>query len=165
MIISSKPLPPPRNSNWEIHIDGATLGANPSAVGSAGLTVWVNGLLYYACTYQKIVATNNSVEFFALLKALKWAREHDMQKVSIFTDSDIVAKWAQGVAQLKDPQMLRLAAGCHHFRQYLSFNVTWVSRQDEKQAFTDYVSKLGLAEECEFKTQSQHKLLLGAYYE
>lgn len=165
MIISSKPARPPIGATWKIHIDGATFGSNPSAIGSAGLTVWVNNLLYHAETHQKIGSTNNQAEFFALYRALRWARNHDMQSVDIYTDSDLVTKWASGKSVLKDPQMLRLAAACHHFRQYLSFSVYWVPRNDEHQAFTDYVAKLGLDSAFEMKTAKQHKLLLGSYYE
>jgi ribonuclease HI len=165
MIITSKPSRPPIDAAWKIHIDGATFGSNPSAIGSAGLTVWVNGLLYHAETHQKIMSTNNQAEFFALLRALRWARDHDMQHVDIYTDSDLVTKWANGKADLQNAQMLRLAAGCHHFRQYIDFSVFWVPRGDEHQSFTDYVAKLGLVNPIKAVTDSHHKLLLSAYYD
>lgn len=165
MIISSKPKCPPLDANWKIHIDGATFGSNPSAIGSAGLTVWVNNTLYHAETFQQIGSTNNRAEFFALMKSLFWARNRGLHNIDIYSDSDIVVKWANGHAQLKDEHLLRLAAACDHTRFQINFNVYWVSRDDEHQAFTDYVAKLGLANEVEFKTAKQHKLLIGAYYE
>lgn len=164
MILSSKPLKPARDSTWVLHIDGATYGTNPSAIGSAGVTVWVNGLLYLAFTKQKIVATNNNTEFFALLQALKWAHSKMMHSVTIYSDSDLVCKWAANKSLLKDPKLIRLAAACHHYRQFLSFEVIWVPRNEERQALTDYVSKLGLTEEIEFKTEKQHRFLLETYY-
>jgi ribonuclease HI len=165
MILSSKPARPPIDAVWKIHIDGATYGSNPSSVGSAGLTVWVSELLYHAETHQKILSTNNQAEFFALMKALRWANEHDMQRVDIYTDSDLVCKWASGSSTLRDPQMLRLAAACQHYRQYVDFKVYWVPRSDEKQAFTDYIAKLGLDSPIKMVTAAHHKLLISAYYE
>jgi ribonuclease HI len=165
MIISSKPHPPAKGSTWEFHVDGATLGSNPSEIGSAAITVWVNGLLYHAETFQQINTTNNRIEFVALFHALKWAHNHFMKEVTVYTDSDIVAKWARGEANIKDDDLLRIIAGITHYKHFLSFSVIWVPRSQEKQAFTDYVSKLGLTHEMSFKTRKDHKLLIGAYYE
>ena len=165
MIISSKPCKPPLDAKWIIHIDGATLTTNPSSIGAGGFTVWVNGLLYHAEACTQIGSSNNRAEFFALLKALKWAHCHWMHDVDIRSDSDILVKWANGGAQLKDERLLRLAAGCNHYRQFFSYDVTWVSRTDERQAFTDYIAKLGLVNDVVFNTAKQHKYLIGAYYE
>lgn len=164
MIISSKPTRPPVDSTWVIHTDGATYGENPSMIGSGGFTVWVNNCLYHAESAQQIDSTNNRAEFFALIRALRWAREHDMTHADIFTDSDLVVKAMSGVAKLRDPSIVRLAGGCKSFLPFMTINVGWVSREDEKQQFTDYVAKLGLDSPIKFQTKAHHDLVIGSFY-
>ena len=164
MIITSKPVPPAKDCTWLIHTDGATYGSNPSMIGSGGFTVWCNGLLYYAASHQQIDTTNNKIEFFALLRALRWAQEFDMKSVHVKSDSDLVVKAMSGEAKLKDPEILRLAGGCKSFLPFMAIRVEWVSREDERQQFTDYVAKLGLSEPIAFKTKAHHDLVIASFY-
>ena len=165
MILSAKPGVPPIDAEWIIHTDGATLGKSPSAVGSAALTVWVNGMVYHAETHQKIRTSNNEIEFFALLRALMWCDKHYIDNIDIYTDSMLLQQWSEGIAKLKNKDIRRLGDDCYAFRNRIDFRVHWVPREEEKQQFTDYISKLGLLSDVRMATLQQHKLLIGAYYE
>lgn len=165
MILSSKPGVPPIDAKWIIHTDGATLGKSPSAVGSAALTVWVNGMVYHAETHQKIKTSNNEIEFFALLRALMWCDAHYISDIDIYTDSMLLQQWGQGIAKLKNKAIRRLGDDCYAFRSRIDYRVHWVPREEEKQQFTDYISKLGLLSDVRMATVQQHKVLIGAYYE
>jgi ribonuclease HI len=101
---------------------------------------------------------------FALSKALQWATKRDMPQVDIYTDSDIVYKWANGLSTLRNPGMIRLANICSKLGEVMPFRVTWVGRGEERQAFTDYIAKLGLHQDIVLSTAKQHALILGGYY-
>jgi hypothetical protein len=155
-----KPIPP--TNNWKIHIDGATFKTNPSPIGAGGFTVWLNDLFYHGETHQHIGASNNRTELFSLTKALAWAHSRDMSDVQIYTDSDIVYKWASGRAELRDPGMVRLADICNAIP--ITYTVTLVPRDTPLQAFTDYIVKLGLEQDMKISSQQQHKLIIENYY-
>ena len=164
MIISSKPQRPAPDSTWVIHTDGATYGSNPSMVGSGGFTVWCNGLFYHGETHQQMDTTNNQIEFFALLRALSWAHKRDFKHIEVRCDSDLVVKAMADEAKLKHPDILRLAGGCKSFLAFHTINVEWVSREDEKQRFTDFVAKLGLDSEVVINTRALHEITIEAFY-
>ena len=163
MILSAKPAIIPVGARWKIHTDGALLGPNPAAVGSGGFTVWVNDLLYHAETRQKIGATNNQCEFFAVYCALDWCQAHYLHDIDIYTDSKLVLNWSNGVSLLKDQAIVQLAKDCDSFRSRVAFRVHWVKRTDRYQALTDFIAKSGLISPVKYSSVAQHRQLLGAY--
>jgi ribonuclease HI len=50
--------------------------------------------------------TNNVAEYTGLLAALTWAREHGIEDLSLFGDSELVVKQLQGTYKVKAPHLL-----------------------------------------------------------
>lgn len=165
-ITSHRNTRPSLEAEWVLHIDGATLGSNPSSVGGAGLTVWADSKLYYAQHCAMVgSSTNNSAEFFALVHALGWAQKSAHLTPLIRTDSDIVYRWADGQSTLNDPRLLLLAQQCRDFRLFLDYKVEWVGRDSSpQQQLTDYIAKLGCGGDGKYQTLESHKALIHSYY-
>ena len=92
---------------FHIHIDGASRG-NP---GQAGFGVYVSrpdgtevaGLYGYLGQ-----ATNNVAEYQALLHALRYALAHNVRRVRVYSDSELVVRQMDGTYRVKHKDMVPL---------------------------------------------------------
>ena len=165
-VTSAFSLPTASLTDWTVYVDGATFGSNPALVGAGAFTVWCGGArLYYAESSPLLDATNNRAEFFAFTRALRWLRSHGLQGVTVYTDSDILSKWANGAATLKNPHLLTLARQGENLIYDTRVTTEWVPRTNQRLAFTDYLASYGGdAKLLRFSTLAAHSLLIGGYY-
>lgn len=90
-----------------MYTDGAARG-NP---GPAGIGVVIyddnNAILDEYCAYLG-TATNNEAEYRALIAGLERAARHVPCSLSIFMDSELVARQMNGVYRVKHPNLIGL---------------------------------------------------------
>jgi ribonuclease HI len=90
-----------------VHIDGASRG-NP---GEAGFGVHVQdgqGRVRAELYGYLGKASNNVAEYQGLLHALRWALRHDVKRVRIFSDSELVVRQINGEYRVKHADLLPL---------------------------------------------------------
>jgi ribonuclease HI len=157
---------PPRDAVWTIHTDGATLGSNPSTIGGTGMTVWVDGCLYYA-QHQSMVgsASNNSAEFFAVFKAIDWCFKNCHLFPTIKTDSTIVAQYfSERGAAITEPRLKKIIKACSQLSYFVTPTVELVKRDSSTQhLLTDFVAKMGCYSTGVYQTAEAHTALIAAF--
>ena len=161
---SARPLSVTNAGEWEMYVDGATFATNPSSLGSLGFTVWYNGKLFFAFHSTLIgEVTGNLAEFAGLYRALLWASQHCIGNLTIYSDSDGLVTWFNGGSNLRNAKVKKLADSINRIRHSVDATLLWVSRDNERQQFTDFISKLGIYNEAGYSTYDAHTALL-AYY-
>ena len=117
-----------------LHIDGGSRG-NP---GDAGFGVHVTAPdgSEVAELYGYIgQATNNVAEYQALLHGLRYALDHGVRRVLVFSDSELVVKQIGGAYRVKHPAMIPLHREARDLmRRFEEVRVTHVRRELNKDA-------------------------------
>lgn len=117
-----------------LHIDGGSRG-NP---GDAGFGVHVTAPdgAEVAALYGYIgQATNNVAEYQALLHGLRYAIDHGVRRVLVFSDSELVVRQIGGAYRVKHPAMIPLhREAMALMRQFEEVRVTHVRRELNKEA-------------------------------
>ncbi len=126
---------------WIVHVDGAARG-NP---GPAGIGILIED---HAGNVVKEIGeplgqtTNNVAEYTAMVRALEEARALGCDRISIFTDSELMAHQINGRYAVKAAHLLPLyQRACLLLRQFKSATVTHVRREHNKRA--DALSNIG----------------------
>ena len=88
----------------EVYIDGASLG-NPGPAGVG--VVFLDGDAKPMRQFSKYLgeATNNVAEYLALIYALQEAHQIGCPKVSVKTDSELLARQLNGQYKVRDAQL------------------------------------------------------------
>lgn len=95
---------PPASPEIILHIDGGSRG-NPGPA-AYGVTVEdANGAPLAALSKFIGRTTNNVAEYHGLLAALEYAVENHHRRVSILTDSELLARQMEGVYKVKSPDL------------------------------------------------------------
>ena len=117
-----------------LHIDGGSRG-NP---GDAGFGVHVTAPdgSEVAELYGYIgQATNNVAEYQTLLHGLRYALDHGVRRVLVFSDSELVVKQIGGSYRVKHPAMIPLHREARELmRRFEEVRVTHVRRELNKEA-------------------------------
>jgi ribonuclease HI len=117
-----------------IHIDGGSRG-NP---GEAGFGVHVEdaaGAVVAELYGYLGRTTNNVAEYHGLLHGLRWALARGVQRVRVFSDSELVVKQIAGSYRVKHPNMVplyRQAMGL--LARFAEAPVTHVRREQNRDA-------------------------------
>ncbi|HUJ89831.1 MAG TPA: ribonuclease HI family protein [Syntrophorhabdales bacterium] len=119
---------------WHIYIDGASLG-NPGRSGAGivgydeeGNEVWREGI-------HLGTMTNNMAEYEALVRALRKAREMAVTIVSVYTDSELVAKQVLGAYRAKNDRLRKyLQEAKDLIDEFNGFEIKYISREKNKLA-------------------------------
>ena len=81
------------------------------------------------------VATNNTAEYYALILALQQALMLNIKELTLFTDSELVAKQFSGEYKIKDASLKLLFVLVSHLSQgFSALQVTHVPREKNKRA-------------------------------
>jgi len=121
-------------SGWHIYIDGASLG-NPGRSGAGivsydaeGNEVWREGI-------HLGTMTNNMAEYEALVRALRKAREMAVTMVSVYTDSELVAKQVLGSYRVKNDRLKKyLQEAKDLINEFNRFEIKYIPREKNKLA-------------------------------
>jgi len=119
---------------WHIYIDGASLG-NPGRSGAGivgydeeGNEVWREGI-------HLGTMTNNMAEYEALVRALRKAREMAITMVSVYTDSELVAKQVLGTYRVKNDRLKKyLQEAKDLIDEFNDFEIKYIPREKNKLA-------------------------------
>lgn len=117
-----------------LHIDGGSRG-NPGDAGF-GVHVTTPDGTEVAALYGYIgQATNNVAEYQALLHGLRYALEHGVRRVLVFSDSELVVRQIAGAYRVKHPAMVPLhREALALMKKFAEVRVSHVRREQNKEA-------------------------------
>ena len=125
-----------------LFIDGASKG-NPGHAG-IGIRIEEDGKCraehceYIGCT------TNNVAEYRALIKGLEMAAEFRANRVTVFSDSELVVRQMNGAYKVKSGGLLPLYQTAHkQSRTFDGFQIRHVRREENREA--DRLANQGIA--------------------
>ncbi len=124
-----------------LFIDGASKG-NPGRAG-IGIRMETEGrLLMTHCEYIGR-ATNNTAEYRALIKALELAAQRRANRVTVFSDSELVVRQMNGHYKVKSKTLLPLYQTAQtQSKIFDRFQIKYVPRARNKEA--DRLANLGI---------------------
>ena len=96
---------PPAESSSELftaHCDGGSRG-NPGPSGYGAVIEDANGRIVAELSGFLGIRTNNYAEYAGLLGVLKWAVEHNVQRLRVISDSELMVKQMQGNYKVSSP--------------------------------------------------------------
>lgn len=127
---------------WHIYIDGAS-SCNPGHAG-AGLVIYdAHGNEIGRESAYLGEMTNNMAEYEALIRALAKACLAGAKKVSVYTDSLLVANQVTGKYKIKSTTLQQYADRAKNLiRKFDYFEVKYIPREDNKAA--DKLAKEGI---------------------
>ncbi|XP_025678305.1 uncharacterized protein [Arachis hypogaea] len=88
--------------DWNLYVDGSS---NKARIGAGVILESDQGTQLELSLRFKLPASNNQAEYEAQLAGLKLVREVGAQKLTIFSDLQIVTSQIEGRYQAKDPTM------------------------------------------------------------
>jgi ribonuclease HI len=89
---------------WHIYVDGASSG-NPGESGAGIVVLDDEGCEVFRDSRYLGQMTNNMAEYEALLYALQKAGESTVRHVSVYTDSELVAKQVCGEYKVRNERL------------------------------------------------------------
>lgn len=95
-------------------IDGAARG-NPGQAGAGAALIDSHGNILAEISQYLGKATNNEAEYQALIVGLKMANERGFSKLSIQTDSELLARQINGSYKIKEPRLKKLFVEAQQF--------------------------------------------------
>jgi probable phosphoglycerate mutase len=126
------------------YIDGGARG-NPGPAGYGVRIESEDGTLIEELHAPLGIATNNVAEYNGLLAALRWAVDHDVEKLHIRSDSELLVKQMLGAYKVKHPGLQPLATQARLLSMQLG-GVTFEHVRREHNAEADRLSNLGMDE-------------------
>ena len=125
-----------------LFIDGASRG-NPGDAG-IGIRIEAGGELFAEhCEYIGC-ATNNVAEYHALIKSLEMASEFKANRVTVFSDSELVVRQMNGAYKVKSGGLLPLYQTAQTLsKTFDGFRIEHVRREQNREA--DRLANQGIA--------------------
>ena len=125
-----------------LFIDGASKG-NPGHAG-IGIRIEADGeVLKEYCEYIGCT-TNNVAEYRALIKGLEIAAQFKANRVTVFSDSELVVRQMNGTYKVKSEGLLPLYQTAQmQSRTFDGFQIQHVRREQNKEA--DQLANQGIA--------------------
>lgn len=84
------------------HCDGGSRG-NPGPAGYGAVIEDSKGRVLAELSEFLGIQTNNYAEYHGLLGVLKWAVEHNVKRITVISDSELMVKQMQGKYAVKSP--------------------------------------------------------------
>jgi len=115
---------------------GRRRSGDPLPVAAIGALLQTRRLVTVAQISRPIgPATHNVAEYQALIEGLKLAREHGIEHIRVFMDSELVVDQVNGVSAVKEARLSALHADVSSLRAlFKSFRVSWVPREMNAEA-------------------------------
>ena len=80
-------------------------------------------------------ATHNVAEYRALIQGLKLARDHGIERVRVFMDSELVVDQVNGVSAVRQAHLMELhEVACSLSAEFTSIRISWVPREMNAEA-------------------------------
>ncbi|XP_072071638.1 uncharacterized protein [Arachis hypogaea] len=124
------------STTWKLCVDGSS---NKIRSGAGIILVNQEGTQIEVSLKFEFPASNNQVEYEALIAGLKLVEEVGATKVVVFSDSQVVTSQINGEYQAKDPNMKRYLV-LEYLRRFSETEVRHITRDLNSRA--DALSKL-----------------------
>lgn len=116
------------------HIDGASRG-NPGPAAYGVVLESDEGALLTTLSKTIGHTTNNVAEYHGLLAALEYAQQHDIRRLKVLSDSELMARQIQGAYKVKSPDLKPLYERARSAIARLeSFSIEHVRREHNREA-------------------------------
>ena len=126
---------------WTVHVDGAARG-NPGPAGIGIVIADETGNVVKEVGEPLGHTTNNVAEYKAMIRALEEARQLGCERITVYTDSELMAHQLNGRYMVKAEHLLPLFQRARGLlRLFTSATVTHVRREKNKRA--DALSNIG----------------------
>ena len=123
-----------RPSQITIRVDGASRG-NPGPAGIGAVLTDGAGRVIAQVSEYLGEATNNVAEFCALIAALEEALKSGSLRVTVLTDSELLARQVTGLYRVKNQQLQWLHALIQRLaRGFQKFEIRHIPREENRQA-------------------------------
>jgi probable phosphoglycerate mutase len=123
-----------KSSEVIVHIDGASRG-NPGPAAYGVVMESSDGSKLAGFSEHLGETTNNVAEYQALLAALEYALGHDYRRITVQTDSELLARQIEGVYKVKSPGLKLLQERAQQMIARLeSFSIRHVPREENQEA-------------------------------
>jgi len=123
------------------HVDGAARG-NPGPAGMGVVLTDGEGNVVKEIAEPLGITTNNVAEYSALIRALEEARALGCSRITVHTDSELMARQLNGMYAVKAEHLLPLfRRALYLLAQFESATVTHTRRENNRRA--DTLSNLG----------------------
>jgi ribonuclease HI len=131
--------PRPRPGLYTLHTDGGIVAApgGASGEGAIGAVLKNSDNLLVEAISEPIghVDDHHVAEFRALLEGLMMAKRHGVDKIRVFTDSELLVKSVLDDVQLKSAQLLELRSRAREaFLTFSDRELSWVPREMNTEA-------------------------------
>jgi probable phosphoglycerate mutase len=128
---------PPAEASSELftaHCDGGSRG-NPGPSGYGAVIEDFQGRVVAELSQFLGIRTNNFAEYSGLLGVLKWAAEHNIQRLRVISDSELMVKQMQGKYKVASPILRPLFEEARKLsRRINSFEIRHTLRGGNKHA-------------------------------
>lgn len=133
-----------------IWTDGASRG-NPGPC-ALGLEVRdsQNRLIHQERAFLEDNNTNNFAEYKAVIRALELAIQHDVQKLSLFSDSQLIIRQLGGQYKVKSPHIKPLFEQCQKLSQKIP-KISWRHIFREQNTGADALANQALDENLKIR--------------
>ncbi|XP_065015425.1 uncharacterized protein LOC135642869 [Musa acuminata AAA Group] len=119
---------------WTLHVDGS---ANSRGAGAGLVLLAPNGRSFERSLRFGFKATNNEVEFEALLAGLRLALEMQVAVIRVLTDSQLVAEQLSGGYEARDATMAKYLARVRDLTdKFPYFTLSNIPREENERAGT-----------------------------
>lgn len=131
--------PRPKPGLYTLHTDGGIVAAPGQAAGEAAIGAVLknsDNLLVEAIS-ESIgrVDDHHVAEFRALVEGLAMAKRHNVDKIRVFTDSELVVKSVRDDGNLKSEELQKLQAEARDlYRRFTDRELCWVPREMNTEA-------------------------------
>jgi probable phosphoglycerate mutase len=124
------------------HIDGASRG-NPGPAAYGVVLESPDGVPLTTLSKAIGHTTNNVAEYHGLLAALEYALQHNVRRLKVLSDSELMARQIQGAYKVKSPDLKPLFERARSaIAQLESFSIEHVRREHNREA--DKLANLAL---------------------
>ena len=147
------------------YVDGGSRG-NPGPAAAAFVLTDPDGTQLQAKAFFIGETTNNIAEYTGIIKALEAAKKINVKQITVFSDSELLAKQLNGEYKVKSEQLMPLferAIGL--LGEFEKASVRFLGRERNKEADKLVNKALNLKRDVEgepmFETTSAHPIRLG----
>jgi len=142
--------PEPSKRNYLLKTDGSGTGTvDDPAQGAIGVVLMDPAGRPIAEIAEPIgPAINTVAEYRALIEGLKLARDHGIQRIRVFADSELVVEQVNGRAKVAKEHIKPLhAEACSVLRGFSNFRLSWIPRKWNVEA--DALARKALADQSQ----------------
>jgi ribonuclease HI len=131
--------PRPRPGLYTLHTDGGIVAASgqPTGIAAIGAVLKNSRNLLVEAISKRIghVDDHHVAEFGALIAGLRMAKRHGVNKIRVFTDSDLVIRSIQDEIKLRSEEHQRLRTQARKvYRTFGDRRLSWVPREMNTEA-------------------------------